>query len=164
MRYVEALADFPGGGGEASLFLAGGISGCPDWQADVVRLLAGSDLVLLNPRRGRFPLDDPRAAEAQIVWEHAHLRRADAILFWFPAEALCPIALYELGAWNPRPKRLFVGCHPGYARRQDVVIQTRLERPGLRVADSLAELVGQVLAWRGEAGGEVGGSAGPVTS
>jgi hypothetical protein len=164
MRYVEAPEDYPSSAAGLSLFLAGGISGCPDWQAEVVRLLAGTDLVLLNPRRGRFPIDDPREAEAQIVWEHTHLRRADAVLFWFPAETLCPIALYELGAWNPRPKPLFVGCHPGYPRKQDVEIQTRLERPGQRVAEGLPDLVGQVLGWWREVRARGAGPAGAVTS
>src|SRR5262249_54129317 len=95
----------------------------------------------------RFPIDDPGAAEEQIRWEFEHLRKADAILFWFPGETLCPIALYELGAWSMTDKPLFVGTHPAYARRQDVLIQTRLARPDVPVTESLADLAALALSW-----------------
>lgn len=146
MQYVEAPDTWDGRG--RALFLAGGISGCPDWQAEAAAELADTALVLLNPRRAAFALSDPAAAEQQIVWEHGHLRAAHAILFWFPCETLCPITLYELGAWSMDPaKPLFVGTHPDYQRRQDVVIQTRLARPALTVVHSLAALLAQVRAW-----------------
>jgi hypothetical protein len=93
--YVEAPTEYDGPG--PSLFLAGGISGTHDWQAEVVERLADLPLVLLNPRRRNFPMDGPSAAEGQIAWEFRHLRRATAVLFWFPPETLCPIALFELG-------------------------------------------------------------------
>jgi hypothetical protein len=140
--YVECPTDYGGGG--PSLFLAGGITGCPDWQATMRALLADGPYTLLNPRRAAFPIHDPTAAEAQIAWEHAHLRKADAILFWFAAEQLQPIALYELGAWSMTQKPLFVGVHPDYARRQDVEIQTRLTRPEVIVAHTLESLAQQV--------------------
>jgi hypothetical protein len=145
VRHVEAPAEYDGDG--VSLFLAGGITGCPDWQHDLVALLDDTSLTLLNPRRRDFPIDDPSAAEGQITWEHRHLRKATAILFWFPAEALCPIALYELGAWSMTDKPLFVGVHPEYVRRRDVEVQTRLARPDVRVVGSLEELAGLVRGW-----------------
>ena len=49
MTYIEALAEYDGTG--PSLFLAGGISGTVDWQADIVARLADLPLVILNPRR-----------------------------------------------------------------------------------------------------------------
>lgn len=132
---------------ELSIFLGGGISGCPDWHAELVRLLAETCLVLVNPRRQDFPIDDPTASRAQIEWEHEHLRKADAILFWFPCETLCPITLYELGAWSMTSKPLFVGVHPSYARRIDVEIQTRLARPDIEVVGSVEVLAAQVSEW-----------------
>lgn len=146
MRYVEAPDEYEGTA--PSLFLAGGISGTGNWQQSVAEMLAGTDLVLLYPRRRRqFPIGDPSAAEGQIAWEFRHLRRAAARLFWFPPETLCPIALYELGAWTVVPGPLFVGTDPRYARHADVEIQTRLARPDLRVVDSLEALAGQVISW-----------------
>ncbi|CED92441.1 hypothetical protein [Actinomyces succiniciruminis] len=40
--------------GHPQIFLAGGITGCPDWQADAIQMLTelGPDnLVIANPRR-----------------------------------------------------------------------------------------------------------------
>jgi hypothetical protein len=140
MRSIEAPAIYTPAAGEHSIFLAGGITGCHDWQQDMVRLLADSDLVVLNPRRPDFPMDNPAAAEAQIRWEFEHLRLADMIAFWFPCETLCPITLYELGAWAMTSKPLFVGVHPDYQRRLDVEMQLALARPDVRVVSSLADL------------------------
>jgi hypothetical protein len=52
-------------------------------------------------------------------WEHDHLRRSKAIMFWFPSETLCPITLYELGAWTILARqtgtKLFVGAEPHHS-------------------------------------------------
>lgn len=145
MRYVEALDSPTSQPGDILVFMAGGITNCPWWQHDMTVLLSGVEgLVLMNPRRAEFPIGDPGAALERIQWEYAHLRDADAILFWFPKETLCPIVLYELGAWPMTPKPLFVGVHPEYARRQDVRIQTMFARPGVDIVDSLEALADQV--------------------
>ena len=146
IHYVEALAEYDGPG--PSLFLAGGISGTFDWQADVVARLADLPLVVLNPRRKDFPIHDPSAAPAQIEWEFRHIRRATAVLFWFPPETLCPIALYELGGRAlVREQPLFVGTHPDYQRRLDVEVQLRLARPEVTVVSDTTALAGQVREW-----------------
>jgi hypothetical protein len=142
VTYVECPAEHAGD--EPSVFLAGGITGCVDWQAELRRLLEPTSLVLINPRRGSYDFADPELAEAQIAWEHRHLRRATAISFWFAAETLQPISLYELGSWSMTEKPLFVGVDPAYARRRDVIIQTRLARPEVVVVDSLEALARQV--------------------
>ena len=139
MTYIEAPDEYEPAGGPC-LFLAGGISDCDGWQWRLAEMLSPLDLVVLNPRRKQFPMDDPSAAEGQIRWEFRHLRRATARLFWFPSTSLCPIALYELGAWSMAPGPLFVGVDPKYARRQDVEMQTRLVRPEVRVRYSVEEL------------------------
>lgn len=146
MRYVQC-PEIDGGDGGPSLFLGGGITGCPDWQASVVAMLSDVDVTLVNPKRRDFTVQDPAESEAQIRWEHRHLRSATAILFWFPCETLCPITLYELGAWSMSSKPLFVGVHPEYKRRVDVQIQTRLVRPDVSVVGSLDELTEQVRRW-----------------
>lgn len=146
MTYIEAPDEYDGPG--PSVFLAGGISGTFDWQADVAARLADLPLVVLNPRRRDFPMNDPAAAPAQIEWEFRHLRRATAVLFWFPPETLCPIALYELGGRAlAREQPLFVGAHPEYARRLDVEIQLKLARPEVTVTADPAALASQVRTW-----------------
>jgi Nucleoside 2-deoxyribosyltransferase like len=134
------------------LFLAGGITRCPDWQAEMIRLLdpLPAGWLVLNPRRGRFPMGDPGAALEQIAWEHDGLRAARAIVFWFPRESVCPIALYELGAWSMTERPLFVGAHEAYPRRADIEIQTRLVRPDVSTsATTLSALAGQVRRYLG---------------
>lgn len=164
MRYIEALEEYTPSQGELSLFLAGGISECNDWQRFVPSRFSYSNLVLLNPRRANFPIDDPLASEEQIIWEHKHLRLATAIMFWFPCETLCPITLFEYGKWLGSHdlttqgksivslrKQLFVGCHPDYGRKNDLIIQTELERPGLKVHQCLTAVFEEVDNWYAKA-------------
>jgi hypothetical protein len=136
----DAFAD-PG----RSLFLGGGISGCPDWQREMIYLLDGIDLTILNPRRASFDMSDSSMHVQQIGWEYAHLRIASAILFWFPCETLCPITLYELGAWSMTDKALFIGTHPRYARKDDIIVQTCFVRPDIQVVHSLDALAQRVM-------------------
>lgn len=150
MKYIEAPEEWDGHG--RAVFLAGGITDCPDWQTEMVEMMDGSDLVVLNPRRKDFPISDPDAAQAQITWEHHYLRRAGVISFWFPKETLCPIVLYELGAWSMTGKPLVVGVEPGYQREADVRIQTRLARPGLVIVDQLEAVAARVIATPGRPG------------
>jgi len=130
-----------------SLFLAGGISGCPDWQSEMVKNLELTDFVVMNPRRKDFNVRDPNAAFNQIRWEHDHLRAADMISFWFPKETLCPITLYELGAWSMTDKPIFVGVHPEYQRKVDVELQTEFRRYEVEVVYSLEDLAEQIIEY-----------------
>lgn len=132
------------------IFLAGGITGCPDWQSRIVAALTDYPGVLFNPRRDNFPINDPAAARAQIAWEYWYLRRAKAISFWFPMETLCPIVLYELGAHSMTEKKLFIGVHSQYERKQDVRIQTGLVRPEIEIVYSLNDLAEQIGDWADE--------------
>ena len=151
MIYIESPQEFghtPTPKGESSIFLAGGITNCPDWQQEMRGLLADTDFVLFNPRRENFPIHDPNAAKKQISWEYRHLGMADKVLFWFPCETLCPIVLFELGRWSFRSGReekpIFIGVHPDYPRRQDVEIQMSLIRPEVEVVYSLLALAKNV--------------------
>jgi Nucleoside 2-deoxyribosyltransferase like len=144
VKYIEAPEVPPDNNPKGYLFLAGGITNCPDWQSDMVSMLADTKLKLLNPRRKNFPINDPMAAYDQIKWEYAGLRFAEKILFWFPSETLCPIVLYELGAWSMTNKPIYIGMHPDYQRRQDVEIQTSLTRPEVKIVYSLPDLASQI--------------------
>jgi len=145
MRYIESPETYLVKGGK-SLFLAGGITGCENWQQEMRKFLNNVPIVLFNPRRKDFPIDDPSAAQAQIEWEFEYLRKASMILFWFPKETLCPIVLYELGSWSMTDKKIFVGIHPEYKRKQDVEIQTKLVREEIQIVYDLGTLSEQVIA------------------
>ncbi|MGA4837346.1 nucleoside 2-deoxyribosyltransferase domain-containing protein [Streptomyces sp. G45] len=139
-RYTEAPAEPPAD--SPTVFTAGGITGARNWQLSAtLQLLASSPAHVINPRRAHFEVGDPRAAVAQIAWEHSALAAADVILFWFPAGAVQPIALYELGAHAARGAAIAVGTDPAYERRLDVVEQLRHARPELTVHDSLPATV-----------------------
>ena len=124
---------------EHSVFLAGGISKCPNWQEVVTsHIKFGFDqtnLLVLNPRRDDFDVSNTKASEKQIVWEHDALNRCDTLLFWFPKDTPCPITLYELGNYCEKKPNLIVGVDPDYQRKLDVTIQTRLRRPDVKVQE-----------------------------
>ena len=124
------------------LFLAGGISNCRDWQADLIKDIKNiPNLTVYNPRRKNFPIGDLNAAEQQITWEFNHLRDADIVTFWFSSGSLNPIVLYELGMWgNSCDRPIIVGIDPDYERKHDVEFQTRLSRPEVPIVYSLEEM------------------------
>lgn len=128
------------------LFLAGGITGCENWQKYVISELSNMDnLTIYSPRRENFPINDPAASEEQIVWEYKHLRDADIILFWFSRGSLNPIVLYELGMWgNSRLTTTVIGVDPQYERKQDVFIQTLLAKPETKIHDNLSDVIEEV--------------------
>jgi hypothetical protein len=79
MQYIEAPNKIETA--DKKLFLAGAITGAPDWQKEVVAKLNTLNIAVYNPRRANFPIDDPKAAVAQISWEHEYLNKADIISF-----------------------------------------------------------------------------------
>lgn len=145
MKYIEAPNSYKLLDTERSIYLAGGITGTPDWQQELVRLLNGTEIVIFNPRRKSFPIHDARASEEQIKWEYKYLRISSEIAFWFPSETICPIALYELGAWCMTKKRIYLGVHPEYQRIRDIEIQTNLVRPDIKIVYSILELKSLII-------------------
>lgn len=131
-----------------SIFLGGGITGCPLWQGQMVELLADTHLVLVNPRRENFDITDPTMTVKQIEWEHKYLERVTGRIFWFPKETLCPITLFELGKFCEKGGNLYVGCHPEYQRKVDLEVQLRLARPwDCEISYSLESLAERLRKW-----------------
>jgi hypothetical protein len=148
-RIITAPQPIDVGVNDISWFLGGGISGCPDWQSTMIALLADLNVVLLNPRRPYFDTSDPSASDVQVDWEYDGLTLATGRIFWFPRESICPIALFELGAWAyQRQHPLVVGADPDYPRQWDIKKQLSLVRPELEIADSLEALASAVRATR----------------
>lgn len=129
---------------EICCFLAGGITGCKDWQSEVIKKLESFDkisngqldkLVVFNPRRDVFP-DDPAAAQQQIEWEFRWLQHMDIFsMFFTDGESDQPICMYELGRNIYRmmirfpddyAERIIISCDKNYKRAFDVKIQTKL--------------------------------------
>lgn len=129
------------------VFLAGGISNCPDWQEPVAKRIADeTNLLVINPRRNNWNMDS-QAAESieQIHWENFYLNMSQHILFWFPEETLCPITLFELGAALQGNADVRIGTHPGYKRKLDVSVQANLARPGTHIYSKLDTLVSDFI-------------------
>ena len=146
MKYIECPEIYSKERNEKSLFIAGGITGCENWQNDFVTSLKNENLVILNPRRKNF-INDEENSIAQIKWEYGHLKKASAVSFWFTSETLCPITLYELGKAQAMKKLVFLGVHPDYKRKFDLEVQTSLIRPESKIVYSLNDLLKQVIEW-----------------
>lgn len=127
---------------DISVFLAGGITNCDDWQKECIKQLEYyyphdiDNFVVFNPRRENFPIDNPTASFQQIQWEFDAIERCDVFSMYFcSGESDQPICMYELGRnilrmqtrfpsdWE---KRIVISVEQGYKRKQDVLIQTGL--------------------------------------
>ena len=97
MKVITALEDVEGP--RPYVFLAGGITNCPEWQVEVIdKLKDFSKGTLLNPRRKNFPINDPNASREQIEWEFNAISNCDIFSMWFcKGESDQPICMYELG-------------------------------------------------------------------
>lgn len=138
MKVYTAVEDVPYKEGDIWCFLAGGITNCWNWQDAVIRELEKKEyterLVILNPRRKDFPIDDPNAAQEQIEWEFKYLNSSDIFSMYFASgESTQPICMYELGrhlarlASDPEgPQFAVISTEKGYVREQDVRIQSNL--------------------------------------
>lgn len=126
---------------DITVFLAGGITNCPDWQSKVIKDLNVDNyylesLVIFNPRRENFPIWDKSAAYAQIEWEYQMLERCNIFSMYFSSgESDQPICMYELGRNILRMQmrfpadwqdRIVISVEDDYIRKQDVLVQTEL--------------------------------------
>lgn len=146
MKYRECPEGIQAGD-RNTLFLAWGITWCPDWQSQIVQILSDTSLTLINPRRKNFDVHNKTMEQEQIIWEHENLEQSEMISFWFPQETLCPITLFELGKYLRTSKKIFIGIDPEYRRRRDLEIQVPLIRPDISFCYSLEELAWEIQ-WR----------------
>lgn len=122
--------------GYTKVFLAGGITGCTDWQQEVIGYLKEkpetSTLMVANPRRKVWnPNADENEIRNQILWEADWIKYCDIFSMYFAGgESMQPICMYELGRTlcvrEDVPQSLLINCGPGYARELDVKIQSDL--------------------------------------
>jgi hypothetical protein len=126
---------------EIFTFLAGGITNCKEWQDAVLNKLnefeIDDNLIIFNPRRKNFPINDPTASLEQIKWEFDYLEQCDIFSMYFdgPTQSDQPICFYELGRNLERmktkfpenwDKRIIITVNYQFKRTADVVIQTML--------------------------------------
>ena len=135
----------------ATVFLAGSIEmGVADrWQDRVVRALADTNTLVLNPRRDTWDsswvqsADNPQFAE-QVNWEMDGLNTADVIVFYFDPTTKSPITLMELGL-HAEAGNVIVCCPEGFWRKGNVDILCKRYR--LQTTDNLEHLITKLLYW-----------------
>ena len=142
-----------------SLFLAGSITGCWDWQKEMSQKLSKIDiLTICNPRRKNFKsfkgAADYEESRKQIEWEFKLLQQVTQISFWFSFETLAPITLYELGRvieknvqyFNDPMKgqRIFIGVDPNFERKFDVETQVGLQGYTDDISDNINHLIERI--------------------
>lgn len=126
-----------------SVFLAGGITNCKEWQKEVIKELEFDDISVFNPRHEHFDVTDKSASYKQIVWEFERLEQMGIFSMYFCNDnSDQPICMYELGRnivrmQNRFPSdwqdRIVISVEEGYIRKADVIIQTQLCAPQLFV-------------------------------
>lgn len=139
MKEIIAPTEYKLSNNEISVFLAGGITNCPEWQKDIIKKLndlSSEKLVVFNPRRDNFPIGDKTASYNQIQWEFDKLNKADIFSIYFTSgKSTQPICMYELGRYITIMQhrfpidwenRIIISVEDGYVRKEDVIIQTEL--------------------------------------
>lgn len=124
---------------EITVFLAGGITGCPDWQKEVIDQLYGfvgrddNQVVVYNPRQENFDITNQYAAYNQITWEYQYLNHVDIFSMYFVGGTqIQPICMYELGRYiKSYDQNQVISVEKDYMRKEDVVIQVALATRGL---------------------------------
>lgn len=119
-----------------SVFLAGGITNCKEWQKEAIKELEPYDISVFNPRQEYFDVSDKSASCEQILWEFERLEKMDIFSMYFCNDnSDQPICMYELGRNIARmqnrfpsdwEKRIVISVEIGYRRAADVLIQTEL--------------------------------------
>jgi hypothetical protein len=131
---------------KTSVFLAGGITDCYDWQSDVIDCLKRYDnslnLIVYNPRRANFDINNDSARE-QIEWEYDTINNKSDIfsMYFCSSESDQPICMYELGMrlgklnreYSPFGYRTIISIEDGYKRANDIIVQTKLAVPKLKI-------------------------------
>jgi len=161
MKIITAVEKYEEKDDDVLVFLAGGITDCPDWQKDVIECAKEYDekhvneldkLVLFNPRRPNFPIGNQSESKRQIEWEFNWLQKMDVFSMYFTGgDSDQPICLYELGRNLSQmmqeytcdyDRRIVISVSKDYNRFEDVVIQTNLAwgRPALHSGTTIPKL------------------------
>lgn len=156
IRYLEAPNYEPIYDKEGVVFLAGPITGAPNWQPEAVNLLkqySESDYVIANPRRGSYT-DNKEFFEydfnEQVDWELKHLYYAEQrgiILFWLckeeaphPGRAYAQTSRFELGFFGRHNPNVYVGIEPGFSGEKYLRYMLPRYSNCLPIKDSLEQL------------------------
>lgn len=158
MRVITAPEKYIRQPNDITVFLAGGITNCWEWQDKVIELLEKENLdnlVIFNPRRKDFSINDLNATYEQIKWEFDMLEQCDIFSMYFCAgESDQPICMYELGRNICRMQmrfptdwsmRLIITSEYNYKRAKDVSIQTMLATDCITINSNIAQHIDNII-------------------
>lgn len=153
---------------EPFIFLAGPIQGAPDWQSKAIEIIHTiNPLVLIaNPRRPLFPIDNENAFDEQVDWETKYLNKAGEnglILFWLaketeiiPGRAYAQTTRWELATWKERHVvhgvKLVIGIEEGFLGEKYIRKMLTKENPDIQVLNSLEEICKTALLFLDKSG------------
>jgi len=132
---------------DITVFLAGGITNCDDWQDIVIGYLLGlpadqtENLVVYNPRRNEWPSNsDDEEIRRQIHWEADYIRCADIFSMYFTntKKSDQPICFYELGKYAGY--RDIISYQEGFTRALDVKYQLEVRGIDDRINENFTPL------------------------
>lgn len=156
-KIIEAPGEYNCSDNEITIFLAGGITNVPNWQKKVCDILMqkfkDKPLVIFNPRRENFTINDPSVAMEQIKWEYDTLAVCNIFSMFFSAgESDQPICMYEYGKHLEKyanryydSESFIITSEKDYKRYQDVIIQTSLVDPLIKVNTTLEEHIDDII-------------------
>lgn len=141
MLIVTAPTMYDAKTSHTTIFLAGGINKCWEWQQacldEIERLskekkVNTDNMIVYNPRRPYFKPDAKvHEIDEQVHWEYHYLERCDIFSMYFcESESTQPICMYELGrnvAKKQQNKdgadKVIVSAESNYSRYLDVALQ-----------------------------------------
>ena len=160
MQIITAVQNTLVQNDNVTLFLAGGITNCRQWQKELINMFKNYqsqhgqlNLTIFNPRRQNFPIDDPNASFEQIKWQFEYIQKSDIFSMFFCGDTNSsqPICFYQLGKQlglrkNNNFNNIVITAEPQFSRYEDVVIQTQLiSNNGLNVFNNLNEHFKQII-------------------
>jgi hypothetical protein len=122
-----------------------------DWQQQVIdhfrytegdtimKAMNMKNLTLICPKLTR--LDNTKGEmKKQIMWEHSHMRSADAIAFYF-SEKTCPTNLLHFGKYISSNKKIFLCLDTSFDKTLEVFAHARIEKPELNINYNVEDLI-----------------------
>ena len=126
------------------IFLAGPISGAPEWQFTLPT--KNKNIIWLSPRRENYSNAD---YYEQITWETNYLRMCDIILFWIPEKKViikgrdyAQTTRTEFGEYIARGKKIIIGIHKNFPGK--TYITSKCEQYGINMHDNLNDCIKEI--------------------
>lgn len=105
----------------------------------IMKAMSMNNLTLICPKLTR--LDNTKSErKKQIMWEHSHMKSADAIAFYFSQET-CPTALLYFGKYINTNKKIFLCLEESFDKTLEIFAHARIEKPDLNINYKTEDLI-----------------------